>query len=109
MSSPQPAEPERARSSSRSTHTKRYGTAVAVDSRLRPLDTVRVPVSRAGYRRLQRFAARWPEAKWAIEGAAGLGAPLTPSRPPMTSPSLMCPPSSPAGFGGCCRRGMAQK
>jgi transposase len=36
-----------------------------------------VPVSRDGYRALRRFAHRWPHARWAIEGAAGLGAPLT--------------------------------
>ncbi|MEP6697631.1 MAG: transposase [Pseudonocardiales bacterium] len=28
------------------------------------------------YRELRRFAASWPDARWAIEGAAGLGAPL---------------------------------
>ena len=51
-------------------------TAVAVDSGLRPLAAVRVEVDRDGYRQLQRFARRWPQATWAIEGAAGLGAPL---------------------------------
>ena len=35
-----------------------------------------MPVSREGYRSLRRFAARWPGAVWAIEGAGGLGAPL---------------------------------
>ncbi|MFE9102766.1 IS110 family RNA-guided transposase [Actinomadura geliboluensis] len=52
-------------------------TAVAVDARLQPLGTVRLPVSKAGYRALRRFAAAWPQAFWAIEGARGLGAPLT--------------------------------
>jgi Transposase and inactivated derivatives len=52
-------------------------TAVAVDARLRPLGALRAPVSREGYRQLRRFARRWPGAMWAIEGAAGLGAPLT--------------------------------
>jgi transposase len=51
-------------------------TAAAVDSALRPLATIRVPVSHAGYQQLRRFAARWPTAVWAIEGAGGLGAPL---------------------------------
>ncbi|MGI5204603.1 IS110 family transposase [Spirillospora sp. CA-108201] len=32
-------------------------------------------VSKAGYRQLQRFARAWPWARWAIEGARGLGAP----------------------------------
>jgi transposase len=35
-----------------------------------------VPVSHAGYQQLRRFAARWPTAVWAIEGASGVGAPL---------------------------------
>lgn len=52
-------------------------TAAAVDGQLQPLDTIRVPVSRDGYRALRRFARRWPDAAWAIEGATGLGAPLT--------------------------------
>ena len=39
--------------------------------------SIRVPVNRDGYRQLRRFARRWPNASWAIEGAAGLGAPLT--------------------------------
>ncbi len=38
---------------------------------------MQVPVSPAGYRQLRRFADRWPQASWAIEGAGGLGAPLT--------------------------------
>lgn len=38
----------------------------------------RWPVSsRDGYRALRRFARRWPNADWAIEEAAGVGAPLT--------------------------------
>ncbi|ORW04791.1 transposase [Mycobacterium kubicae] len=52
-------------------------TAAAVDAALVPLATIRVPVSRDGYRTLRRFARRWPHADWAIEGAPGLGAPLT--------------------------------
>ena len=30
-----------------------------------------------GYRSLRRFAPSWPDTEWAIEGATGLGAPLT--------------------------------
>ncbi|SEG77995.1 Transposase [Thermomonospora echinospora] len=52
-------------------------TAVAVDRRLQPLATMRVPAGKAGYRQLRRFARAWPQARWAIEGARGLGAPLT--------------------------------
>jgi transposase len=51
-------------------------TAAAVDASLQPLATIRVPVSRGGYRSLRLFAARWPGATWAIEGVGGLGAPL---------------------------------
>jgi transposase len=52
-------------------------TAAAVDGSLQVLATLRVPVNRTGYRELRRFAGRWPHAGWAIEGATGLGAPLT--------------------------------
>jgi transposase len=52
-------------------------TAAAVDDRLQPLTTIRVGVGAEGYRRLRRFAGRWPGAEWAIEGATGLGAVLT--------------------------------
>lgn len=52
-------------------------TAAVVGTALQPVATIRVPVSRDGYRSLRRFARRWPNAYWAIEGATGLGAPLT--------------------------------
>jgi transposase len=52
-------------------------TAAAVDASSQPVATIRVPVSRDGYRALRRFARRWPDSTWAIEGASGLGAPLT--------------------------------
>ncbi|WP_346280328.1 IS110 family transposase [Pseudonocardia sp.] len=51
-------------------------TAAAVGPGLQLLATIRVPVDPQGYRDLRRFATRWPGAIWAIEGAAGLGAPL---------------------------------
>lgn len=51
-------------------------TAAVVNSSLQPLATLRVPVSTEGYQQLRRFASRWPQAGWAIEGAGGLGAPL---------------------------------
>jgi transposase len=51
-------------------------TAAVVNSSLQPLARLRVPVSAAGYQQLRRFADRWPQASWAIEGAGGLGAPL---------------------------------
>ena len=52
-------------------------TAAVVDASQQPVATIRVPVSRDGYRALRRFANRWPDPTWAIEGASGLGAPLT--------------------------------
>ena len=52
-------------------------TAAAVNSALQPVATIRVPVSREGYRSLPEFAAQWPAATGAIEGAGGLGAPLS--------------------------------
>ena len=36
---------------------------------------IRVEANRAGYRQLCGFVASWPSARWAIEEAAGLGAP----------------------------------
>jgi transposase len=51
-------------------------TAVVVTAGLAAAGAVRVEASRAGYRQLRRFAAGWPDLRWAIEGAAGLGAPL---------------------------------
>jgi transposase len=55
---------------------KRSWTAVAVDGSLQPRTSVRVEANRAGYRELRRFARGWAQARWAIEGAGGLGAPL---------------------------------
>jgi hypothetical protein len=52
-------------------------TAVVVDVGLSAVAAVRVEVNRGGYRQLRRFAAGRPHARWAIEGAVGLGAPLT--------------------------------
>jgi hypothetical protein len=52
-------------------------TAVVVGGGLAGMAALRVEVGRGGYRQLRRFAAGWPQAIWAIEGATGLGAPLT--------------------------------
>jgi transposase len=51
-------------------------TAVVVTASLAAAGAIRVEANRAGYRQLRRFAAGRPDARWAIEGAAGLGAPL---------------------------------
>ena len=55
---------------------KESWTAVAVGPHGERIGAVRAPVTSAGYRQLRRFAARFPEPVWAIEGAYGLGAPL---------------------------------
>ncbi|MFJ6263384.1 hypothetical protein ACIQH2_31810, partial [Rhodococcus erythropolis] len=52
-------------------------TAAAVDASLQLLATIRVPVSDDGYREPRRSARKWSNTHWAIEGATGLGAPLT--------------------------------
>ena len=46
-------------------------TAAAVDASLQPLATVRVPVSRDGYRALRRFVRWWPHAQWGSKVPAG--------------------------------------
>ena len=51
-------------------------TFVVVTPDLAAVAVLRVEVNRAGYWQLRRFAAGWPDARWAIEGAVGLGAPL---------------------------------
>ncbi len=43
-------------------------TAVVVTADLAAAAAIRVQVNRAGYRQLRRFAAAWPDARWAIEG-----------------------------------------
>ena len=48
-------------------------TAAALDGHQRVRARLRVPATRAGYRQLRRWAARWPQRRWAIENAAGLG------------------------------------
>jgi len=55
---------------------KESWTAVATDQRSNRLAAMRYPVSPAGYRKLRRFALKYSEPVWAIEGAYGLGAPL---------------------------------
>ena len=48
-------------------------TAVVVTAGLAAAGELWVEANRAGYRQLRRFARRWPDARWAVEGAAGLG------------------------------------
>jgi len=48
-------------------------TAVALDEAERILGELRVPATKATLERLLRWAERWPERTWAVEGATGLG------------------------------------
>jgi transposase len=48
-------------------------TAVALDGGGRVLGELRVAAARTSLERLLRWAERWPERTWAVEGAAGLG------------------------------------
>ncbi|MBV8992359.1 MAG: IS110 family transposase [Pseudonocardiales bacterium] len=48
-------------------------TAVAVDSTAQPVATIRVAVTTTTVVQLQQWAARWPQRRWAVEGAEGLG------------------------------------
>ena len=51
-------------------------TAAALDRRQQVIGRIRVPATPAGYRELRRWAAGWPERRWAVEHARGLGRPL---------------------------------
>ena len=49
-------------------------TATAVDPATnRPISTIRIDASLSEYRRLLAWAGQWPERRWAVEGAGGLG------------------------------------
>ncbi len=48
-------------------------TAVALDGDGHSLGELRVPATRATAERLLRWAGRWPDRTWAVEGASGLG------------------------------------
>ena len=48
-------------------------TAAALDGRQRVIGQIRVLATSAGYRELRRWAADWPERRWAVENVGGLG------------------------------------
>jgi transposase len=48
-------------------------TAVAVDSTGQSVATMRIAVTATTVCQLQDWAARWPQRRWAVEGAEGLG------------------------------------
>jgi transposase len=51
-------------------------TAAALDGRQRVIGQIRVLATAAGYRELRRWAAGWPERRWAVENVGGLGRPV---------------------------------
>jgi transposase len=48
-------------------------TVAALDEHGRLLDQLRIPASLDGYQALRRWAGRWPQRCWAVEGANGIG------------------------------------
>jgi transposase len=48
-------------------------TAAALDEHGQLLDQRRIPASLDGYQALRRWAGRWPQRCWAVEGAHGIG------------------------------------
>ncbi|HWH99280.1 MAG TPA: IS110 family transposase [Propionibacteriaceae bacterium] len=52
---------------------KRSLTAVALDPHSRLLSQLRVPTTGQAAQQLLAWAAAWPERRWAVEGATGLG------------------------------------
>ena len=48
-------------------------TAAVLDERGELVDQQRFASTRTGWRALGRWAKRWPERRWAVEGASGLG------------------------------------
>jgi transposase len=53
----------------KSTHT----ATAAEPATNRPIASIRIEAGLPGYRRLLAWARRWPERRWAVEGATGLG------------------------------------
>jgi transposase len=52
---------------------KRSHTIEVIDGAERVLATLRVENTNAGYREMRGFVRRWPEHRWAVEGARGVG------------------------------------
>jgi transposase len=55
---------------------KRSLTAAALDSHSQLLGQLRLPASVQAGRQLLAWAAAWPQRRWAVEGASGLGRPI---------------------------------
>jgi transposase len=52
---------------------KRSHTANAIDETEQVIDRLRIPASVDQVNKLLAWAARWPDRRWAVEGAAGTG------------------------------------
>ena len=48
-------------------------TAAALDEHGRLLDCQRTPATLDGYQQLRQWAGRWPQRRWAVEGAHSVG------------------------------------
>jgi transposase len=48
-------------------------TAAALDDHGQLLDQQRIPATLDGYQQLRQWAGRWPQRRWAVEGAHGIG------------------------------------
>jgi hypothetical protein len=55
---------------------KRSVTAAALDPHSRLLGQLRLPASAQTGRQLLAWAKQWPQRRWAVEGASGLGRPI---------------------------------
>jgi hypothetical protein len=55
---------------------KRSLTAAALDPHSRLLSQLRLPATSQAATQLLAWAAAWPERRWAVEGANGLGRPI---------------------------------
>ena len=55
---------------------KATNTVAAVDGRGELVGQENFPANRKGMRALERWAKRFPERRWAVEGAGGIGRPL---------------------------------
>src|SRR3712207_344389 len=65
-----------------------------------PVDTTGIAVAATTVRQLQQWAARWPQRRWAVEGAEGLGRGVAQGGwRPRVSRWWMCQPSWPRGLG----------
>lgn len=55
---------------------KATNVAAAIDEQGELVGQETFPANRKGLRALQRWAKRFPERRWAVEGASGIGRPL---------------------------------